>query len=1152
MDQVTSFTYLYVAVGVVLLLCNYTCTVAFNYSATRQILKIRDLYLKKVFNQDISWYDVHQTGDFSSRMTEDLYKLEDGIGEKVPMFLNFIAIFIGSLVIALIKGWELALICLTSLPVSVIVFGLIAWLTTKLAQKELDAYGAAAAIAEEVLSSIKTVVAFSGRHKEMMRYNSQLTFARKNNIKRSMLQGLAWGSLWLIIYSSYALAFWYGVKLILEEKGSPHPTYTIEIMITVFFSVMTGSMNFGMASPYIEAFSIAKAAGGKVFSVIDNEPVINLSKDKGQQLENLKGNITFKNVEFYYPARKDVTVLKGVDLEINAGDTVALVGSSGCGKSTVVQLIQRFYDPTAGEITLDGQNLKQLNLTWLRRQIGSVGQEPVLFAATIQENIKYGNPGATDQDIIEAAKKANAHGFITKLPNGYNTLVGERGAQLSGGQKQRIAIARALIRNPLILLLDEATSALDNASEAKVQAALDSASQNYTTIVVAHRLSTIRHANKIFVFSNGTIVEQGTHDELMTLKKEYHTLVMAQVAGKEEAELASTDDKTYRKPSVEEDEELGVERVDDSNDSLEEKESISLYKVLMMNAKEWPYILIGGVNSIIFGCAMPLFAVIFGDVIGVLANPDDDYVRTETNKTCLYFLIAGIALAFSTLIQHYCFGVAGERMTERLRRQMFMSMLIQEIGFFDRKENGVGALCAKLSSDAASVQGATGQRIGTIVSSLATLVFAVGLSVHYEWRLGLTALAFTPLILLAIFFERRNASGLSDSRETSLQKSTQIAVEGVTNIRTVASLCLENTFHQIYVSELLPYYHRAARTIHWRGFVYGMARTLMYFAYAACMYYGGHLITKKLPYERVFKVSQALIMGTVSIANSLAFTPNFTKGIKAAKNVKRFLNRVPLIRNQPNCKTLTTVDGNVKYTDVHFSYPTRPNVQVLCGLDLEVLQGKTVALVGQSGCGKSTVVQLIERFYDPDSGEVFLDEDDTKTIELHSLRSHLGIVSQEPNLFSKTIRENIAYGDNSREVQPEEIIEAARNANIHNFIVDLPLGYETKLGEKGTQLSGGQKQRIAIARALIRNPKVLLLDEATSALDTESEKVVQEALDKAKVGRTCITIAHRLSTIQDADMICIINKGKVVEKGTHKELLQFKGLYYRLHTHTNR
>uniref|UniRef100_A0A6P7HDW7 ABC-type xenobiotic transporter n=1 Tax=Diabrotica virgifera virgifera TaxID=50390 RepID=A0A6P7HDW7_DIAVI len=240
--------------------------------------------------------------------------------------------------------------------------------------------------------------------------------------------------------------------------------------------------------------------------------------------------------------------------------------------------------------------------------------------------------------------------------------------------------------------------------------------------------------------------------------------------------------------------------------------------------------------------------------------------------------------------------------------------------------------------------------------------------------------------------------------------------------------------------------------------------------------------------------------------------------------------------------------GNINFSQIEFSYPTRPNVLILKGLNLDILNGKTVALVGESGCGKSTIIQLIERFYDPKSGEVKMDGVDLKDISLDSLRSHMGIVSQEPNLFNKSIAENIAYGDNSREVTMEEIIQAAKDANIHTFVTGLPQGYDTKLGEKAVQLSGGQKQRIAIARALVRNPKVLLLDEATSALDTESEKVVQEALDQAKKGRTCITIAHRLTTIQDADLICVVENGVIAEAGSHQELLQKEGLYYKLYT----
>lgn len=292
-------------------------------------------------------------------------------------------------------------------------------------------------------------------------------------------------------------------------------------------------------------------------------------------------------------------------------------------------------------------------------------------------------------------------------------------------------------------------------------------------------------------------------------------------------------------------------------------------------------------------------------------------------------------------------------------------------------------------------------------------------------------------------------------------------------------------------------------------------------------------------------------MGTMTIANSLAYGPNFQKGLMAAGKINRLLERVPKVLDPlgvNNKPSKWNVNGNINYNSMVFSYPSRPNTLVLQGLNIEVQPGQTVALVGTSGCGKSTCIQLLERFYDSADGNVTIDNTDIKSVTLNDLRGELGLVSQEPVLFDKTIRENIAFGDNSREIGNEEIIEVAKQANIHNFVISLPLGYETRLGDKGTQLSGGQKQRIAIARALIRNPKILLLDEATSALDSESEKVVQAALDAAREGRTCITIAHRLTTIVDSDVIFVIEQGQVVEQGTHKELLAKRGTYYNLYT----
>ncbi|XP_048517724.1 ATP-dependent translocase ABCB1-like isoform X1 [Dendroctonus ponderosae] len=1150
--------------GVAIMITGYLATEAFSYNAIKQVFRVRSLYLQKLLNKDISWFDVHNSGDFSSRMADDLSKFEDGIGEKVPLFLTLQGSFISAITLALVKGWELALICLISLPVSFIAVGLIAYLTTQFSKKELDAYAEAGSIAEEVITSIRTVIGFGGEKLETQRYEKNLIFAKDNNIRRHFFEGIGYGMLWLCIFSSYGLAFWYGIKLMLDGN----PVYTPGNMLTVFFSVMAGSMSFGSASPFIEAFATAKAAGRKIFHMIKTSPIINQSKNNGAKLAQVRGNIKLQNVKFQYPSRKDVPVLQGIDLEIQAGDTVALVGRSGCGKSTLLQLVQRFYDPLQGQVFIDEKDVKELDLSWYRQYIGVVSQEPVLFGTTIAENIKYGNRDATELDIVQAAKMANAHQFIKGLPGGYHTLVGERGAQLSGGQKQRIAIARALVRNPAILLLDEATSALDTNSEAKVQAALDRASEHRTTIIVAHRLSTIRGANKIVVISDGKVVEQGTHEDLMELKNEYYALVTTQVHSSEQFEnIGEASEKKIFDSVEDDDEDFAPKRVnlvrmikvaEINHEALKETDeesevdnyvkTASLWSIVKLNSPEWLSLFLGCFGAAVMGTVLPIFAVLLGSILQVLQDSDKNYVRQETNKYILYFVLAGVLAMFATFLQLYMFGRAGENLTLRMRSRMFDALLKQEMGYFDRNENGVGSLCAKLSNEASQVQGATGQRIGAIVNSLATLILSVFFAVYYEWRLGLVAMVFVPLIIAATFIQKKQMSQESDDYKESLEKSTKIAVEAVGSIRTVVSLGCEKTFFKLYISELMPHIKKCLRNTHARAFILGFSRAIMIFAFSACLVYGGYLIKhENVQYGVVFKVAQALIMGTVSIANSLAFTPNFEKGLVAARTVMNMINRIPKVSNSQNALIKNTADGNVNYSQIHFSYPTRDSIEVLKGLDLSVLQGKTVALVGPSGCGKSTIIHLLERFYDPASGTVSLDEDDIKSITLASLRSHLGIVSQEPNLFSRSIAENIAYGDNSRHSTDSEIIEAARKANIHNFITQLPEGYNTKLGEKGTQLSGGQKQRIAIARALIRHPKVLLLDEATSALDAESEKVVQDALDNAKQGRTCLTIAHRLTTIQDADLICVVNNGVIVEQGAHTDLIERNGLYYRLY-----
>jgi len=427
----------------------------------------------------------------------------------------------------------------------------------------------------------------------------------------------------------------------------------------------------------------------------------------------------------------------------------------------------------------------------------------------------------------------------------------------------------------------------------------------------------------------------------------------------------------------------------------------------------------------------------------------------------------------------------------------------------------------------------------------------VGTSIYLNWKLGLTLSFVIPFVLGSNIVETKVSLRQAVKRRQALEKASQIAMESIGSIRTVASLGLEGTFHSLYMNLLLKPHLRANRMALVRGIIFGFTVNVAGFASIVGFYYGTYLVVNEnVDYEIVFTITEALIFGIEMVGQMLAFTPNYGKIKMAAGRIFQLIESKPEIDKELSAEAplVKDVSGKVQFDQVEFSYPTRKNLAVLRGFSTVIQPGQTVALVGQSGCGKSTCIQLLQRFYDIDSGTLYIDDQDVKLMNTASFRSKIGIVSQEPVLFNRSIGENIAYGDQTRHIPTEEIIAVAKKANIHSFIQALPLGYDTMVGQKGTQLSGGQKQRVAIARALVRNPKILLLDEATSALDSESEKVVQQALDNASEGRTCITIAHRLSTIQNADHIIVVHHGRVHEVGKHADLLQLGGIYHHLWT----
>ncbi|CAF2904616.1 unnamed protein product [Rotaria sp. Silwood2] len=639
---------------------------------------------------------------------------------------------------------------------------------------------------------------------KLFEYDKELNRTHWSSIRQGAMFGIFIGWISLTTCLVYAVGFIFGSLLMSQKIDDSMNISDILVVVSTFTQCL---LFFSFIGPYFQSFSEARGAASSVIRFIEEENDTRINetnewKEDAKSFHRINGDIEFDNVNFKYPSRKDTSVLRNLSFVARAGQTTALVGSSGCGKSTCISLFLRYYEPSSGRIAINGRPITDYNVKHLRQNIGVVSQEPILFGMSIYDNIRFGVANATRGEIEQAAREANLHDFIMQLPNKYRTLIGKHGIQLSSGEKQRIALARAIVKQPAFLLLDEATSR--------------------TTIVIAHRLTTIQNADQIYVLDNGSVIEQGTHETLMAKEGgKYQSMVKRQQ----------------------------MERIHDDKDDM-----TSIHKATKEEEK----------------------------------------------------------------------SLSGSKLTQRIRSKAFACLLRQEIAYFDRPENSSTSICARLSSDASAVQEMCGTRLGAI------------------------------------------------------------------------------------------------------------------------------------------------------------------------------------------CEACT------------------------------------------SGCGKSTIIQLLERFYDVTSGQLFLDGIDIRQLNLQSVRSHFGLVSQEPILFDLTIAENISYG--LENVTMKDIIKAARTANIHQFIEQLPQGYETKVGLKGSLLSGSEKQRIAIARVLIRRPKVLLLDEATSAMDSYNEQLVQKALEQVQTedsSRTSLIIAHRLSTIRSCDLICVLDGGHIVESGTHTELISQRGAYYKMLAENN-
>ncbi|KAI9801893.1 MAG: hypothetical protein M1833_002207 [Piccolia ochrophora] len=1150
------FIYLFIAKFCLI----YASSLAISVAAIRTTRSLRRAFLEHILRQEIWHFDKRSNGAIATQVTTNCNTVSQGIAEKLAFVVQALSTFSSAFVVALAVQWKLSLITLSIVPIIFLVTGACIAIDAPQEARIVRIYSQASNMAQETISSIRTVHAFEARAKMTKKYDNFLQQAHVEGNKKSPNYGVLYSVEYFCVYSGIALCFWQGFRMF--QSGEVADAGQV---FTVVFAALIAATSVSTIAPQITAFTNAAAAASELFSVIDKRSELDPLDESGKMPRDSRdGSIEITNLAFAYPSRPGAQVLRDFNISIPAGKTTALVGASGSGKSTVVGLLEKWYTPSSGSIMLDGIDISEYNTLWLRSRIRLVQQEPVLFRGTVFENVCKGlvedqrRLSAEDQMklVREACISSNADGFIQELPNGYHTEVGERAGMLSGGQRQRIAIARSIVSNPKILLLDEATSALDPKAEKVVQDALSNVSHHRTTLVIAHKLTTIKAADSIAVMSEGTVVEQGTHSELINKKGRYAALVSAQDLGDEEEAPAIGSKPTDF--SVKIDRQLSLQpKLESSKTADAEAQYLAsgtlnyslLRCIIIMFAEQknlYFCFILATISCLIGGATYPAQAILFSKVLNVFLL-EGQAARDQANFYSLFFFVVALGNLLAYFVLGWTCNYIAQIVTHRYRREMFDQVLGQDMDFFDRPENTSGALTSKLSALPTQLQELVSANVLLILIVLVNIVSSSALAIAYGWKLGLVIVfgGLPPIVIsgyLRIWLET-TIEGINSER---FGDSASLASEAVTAIRTVASLTLEKSILDQYSDMLDSIVRRSIKSLLWTMFWFALSQSLDFLVMALGFWYGGQLLASgEYTTEQFYVIFIGVLFAGQAAAHFFGYSTSLTKAVGAANYILWLRTLKPIMQeNDQNHGKGPEGDSSIQVQEVDFNYKQR-DARVLRAITITIEAGQSAGVVGSSGCGKSTLISLLERFYDPTSGRICLDDKDIAEMSPHRYRSYMSLVQQEPTLFQGSVRENICLGLDT-DPSEDQLREACRQANALDFVQSLPESFNTLCGTRGIQFSGGQRQRIAIARAMIRNPRLLLLDEATSALDTQSERVVQSALEEAASTRTTIAVAHRISTLKNADIIFVFANGRIAEVGTHVELQRLRGRYYEM------